>query len=205
MSIIQEITTWISLHYLELAGTLSGIAGVLLTARQIIWCWPVNMISVCSYMVVFYKAEYYLLSGLQVFYLVLVIYGWFHWKYGAGEKKKLPVTTMRLRLFILVMLVIAAGGAATGMLMAKYAETDTPYLEAYLTVSSIASTWLGARKILENWLIWLVIDTAFVITFIRDEMYPTVVLYVFYIILAIYGFSEWRTDYRKNMGRCVSP
>jgi nicotinamide mononucleotide transporter len=134
--------------------------------------------------------------SLQGYYLLISIYGWYNWTRGkpGTESEKLSVTRIRLLtafilsiIFILLWLIIA-------ILLSKLTDSDVPWGDALITAGSIIATWMLARKILEHWIVWIVVDAISVGLYLYKDMYPTVFLYFIFTVIAIFGFYRWKKD-----------
>lgn len=137
---------------------------------------------------------------LAVYYVIVGVYGFFHWKYGGKRGQTLPIQT-RTWLFHLVgcgLCLLASVAVAQGLLMIG---SDYPYLDAATTVFSLFTTWLAARKVLENWLYWVVIDAVYVWLYWVKGAPVYAGLMVFYTILAAVGFFVWLSNYRSYPNR----
>lgn len=196
---MQDLLTWISNHSIELAGTVAGIAGVWLTTRQLVWCWPVSLINVLSYIYVFYVARLYADFGLQFFYLALTIYGWYNWLYGGEKKTKLAISRMTTVSFARYFVIGTAGFIFLGIMLDRYTDASLPYLDSLVSVWSIICTLLMAQKKLESWIIWVIVDSIYIGINIYKDLHITAVLYLFYTIIAAYGYFNWRRDYLANL------
>lgn len=195
---MNDIWFWITQNYIELTGTIAGIAGALLTTRQIIWCWPVNLVNVACYIYVFFVSRNFAYFGLQIFYLVITLYGWYHWRYGGEGESELKVSRLSMKMFLWFLVLVAAGTSALGFILDKYTADTMPFLGSLLSISALICTFLSARKLLESYLIWIVIDMISIGMFMYQKMYPTVVLFISYTSIAVYGYYLWKKDYLKR-------
>jgi nicotinamide mononucleotide transporter len=176
----------------EIVGVLTGILGVWLTTRQKIWCWPVGIVSVAAFIVVFFRAKLYAAMGLQVVYVGLLAYGWHAWLHGGEGQVALRVSRVPRRLaFGLAVAAAAATGIAGYWLRARTDEA-LPYLDGFTTSFSLVAQWMQARKYLENWLLWVVVDVVYVGMSLSQGLTLTAGLYAVYIGLALLGFRDWR-------------
>jgi nicotinamide mononucleotide transporter len=176
----------------EIVGVLTGILGVWLTTRQKIWCWPVGILSVSAFIVVFFRAKLYAAMGLQVVYVGLLAYGWHAWLHGGEGQVALRVSRVPRRLaFGLAVAAAAATGIAGYWLRARTDEA-LPYLDGFTTSFSLVAQWMQARKYLENWLLWVVVDVVYVGMSLSQGLMLTAGLYAVYIGLALLGFRDWR-------------
>lgn len=176
----------------ELVGVVAGILGVWLTTRQKIWCWPTGFVSVLAFTVVFFRAKLYAAMGLQFVYVGLIGYGWYAWLHGGAGHGALAVSRIPRR--VLAGLAAAGAGATLALGFWLHAHTDQalPYLDAFATSFSLAAQWMQARKHLENWTVWVVVDVVYVGMSVTQGLNLTAGLYAIYIGLAFLGFRDWR-------------
>jgi nicotinamide mononucleotide transporter len=168
------------------------LLAVYLTARQVIWCWPLGMVSVVLYAVVFQQARLYADMGLQGLYFVLAAYGWWAWLRGGKSHQGLVVTRATGRLLLVLALLGLTASASLGRGLARWTDASLPYMDSTLTCFSIAAQWMQTRKLLEAWLVWLAVDVFYVGMFLYKRLYPTAALYAVFLYLAGLGFVEWR-------------
>jgi nicotinamide mononucleotide transporter len=176
----------------EIVGVVTGILGVWLTTRQKIWCWPVGLVSVLAFVVVFFRARLYGAMALQFVYVGLILYGWYSWLYGGEDHRALAVSRVPRRLALF----LAAGGlAATGLIgfwLGRHTNEALPYLDGCTTSFSLVAQWMQARKHLENWLVWVAVDVIYVGMGLSQGLTLTAALYLAYVGLAILGLRDWR-------------
>ncbi|MGB5296536.1 MAG: nicotinamide riboside transporter PnuC [Thermoanaerobaculia bacterium] len=183
---------------LELVAVVLTLFAVYLTARQILWCWPLAMVSVTLYALVFYQAKLYADMGLQGLYFGLAIYGWWAWRHGGEDHGELYVTlaTTRMRL---VLVVIGAGvGILLGQTLSRFTDASLPFMDSALTSFSIVGQWMQTRKLLEAWLVWLGVDVFYVGMFLYKGLYLTAALYAVFLVLAVMGFLSWRRSMEEG-------
>lgn len=189
------MTLW-GMNTLELIAVALGIAGVTLTIYQNIWCWPVGLAMVSLYIYIFFGAKLYSDAGLHVVYVGLQLYGWHQWLRGGPGHNTLPVSRQGPRLFLGWMLVGLAGTAALGFAMQRFTDAALPYWDAATTSLGLIAQWLMARKVLESWLFWLIVDVMAVGIYYTKELYPTAVLYLIFLALATWDLIAWNNAYR---------
>jgi nicotinamide mononucleotide transporter len=185
--------TWI-----EIIAVVFGLLCVLLTIRQNIWCWPTGLVQVSLYIVIFHDAKLYSDLILHVIYVVLQVYGWYHWLYGGRERSKLPVTRMPSLHLGAWIAVCIAGTAVWGWFMATYTDAAVPYPDAFTTVASLVAQWLMARKKLASWYFWIAVDIVAINVYLYKALYPTAGLYAVFLVLATIGFFAWRKTISKD-------
>ncbi len=181
---------------LEVVAVVITLAAVYLTTRQVIWCWPLGMVSVTMYAFVFYGARLYADMGLQGLYFGLAVYGWWAWLHGAEDRGELAVTTTSPRTWAVVLVLATVGGVLLGQVLNRLTDASLPFMDSLLTSFSIAAQWMQTRKLLESWLLWLAVDVLYVGMFLYKDLQPTAGLYGIFLILAALGFVEWK----RSMG-----
>jgi len=168
------------------------LAAVYLTVRQVVWCWPLGMVSVTMYAWVFYEARLYADMGLQGLYFVLSAYGWWAWLRGGEDHGALRVSVASARGRLWLLALGALGGAVLGRALSLLTDAALPFMDSTLTSFSIVAQWLQTRKLLEAWLVWLTVDVLYVGMFVYKGLYPTAGLYAVFLYLAALGLVEWR-------------
>ena len=154
--------------------------------------------NVSLYTVVFYNSGLYSDMGLQVVYLVLSVYGWHQWLRGGEGHTRLHVSRASPRVWI----ISAAVAVMFWFALATYTSTlpgvSLPYLDSALVTLSLVAQWMMTRKILENWILWIVADIVYVPMFIYKQLYVTAALYLVFLGLATMGLIQWRRSFARN-------
>jgi nicotinamide mononucleotide transporter len=182
----------VTAHPFEVVGVLTGVLGVWLTTRQKIWCWPVGIVSVACFVVVFFGAKLYGAMVLQGVYIVLLAYGWHAWSRGSDGRSALRVTRVPPGLAAALAAVGAAATVTGGLWLGARTDEALPWLDGFTTSFSLVAQWMQARKLLENWLVWVVVDLAYVGMSLSQGLTLTAGLYAVYVGLAALGFRDWR-------------
>jgi len=182
-----------SLSVAEIVAVASALAYLLLAIRRNIWCWFFAAVSTTIYVVLFIQAKLYMESLLNIFYLAMAVYGWYAWRYGGGRKaEELPITSWPLSVHAAALLVILAASATTGWILDTYTDAAFPYADSATTIAAIWTTFLVARKVLENWWYWLVIDSISIYLYWSRDLPLTALLFVLYVALIPVGLAAWR-------------
>lgn len=197
-AIWTTIIAGLAANPLETVAALFGIVSVWLSTREHIASWPTAIVNVALYFVVFQRAQLYADMGLQLVYLVLSVYGWYEWQYGGAGRTVLPVSrTTRAQALVLVPLGLA-GSLGLGLLLARTTDAALPWLDSALAVTSLLAQWMMTRKLLENWLVWIVADVAYVAMFVSKGLFVTAALYAVFLVLAAKGYFDWRRSWQAR-------
>jgi len=182
---------------LEWVGALTCIACVYLAAIQNIWNWPIAIISVIAYTIVFYKSMLYGDAGLQVYFLGTSIYGWYFW-IKKKERHEKPVTSLSTKEYLLVFIATAVLSLLLGLFLKHFTPTNVPYIDGFCTAVSFIAQILMTRKVLQNWALWIFVDICYVPLYIYKNLYVTAILYIVLLVLAWLGHVDWQKEYRKS-------
>lgn len=194
MSPVDQILEWIA--------AISGILCVFLLTRENIWAWIFGLLSVTIYVYIFWINKLYSDTILHVVYVLLNAYGLYVWTRrsknpGSSQSELLPITWLPdiQRWGYLILIVI--GSLLWGYGMHRYTDASYPYPDAFTTVASLVAQYLIARKRLENWMIWIVVDIVAIVIYGLKGIWVTSGLYVVYLVLSVMGYREWK---RKMAG-----
>lgn len=179
----------------ELLATLLALAYVVLAIREQRLCFVAGFASALLYLWVFWQVRLYMEAGLQIFYAMISLYGWWHW--GGGDKHSLQISTWPRTRHLKALGTIAVGTGISGGIMATQTDAAMPFVDSFTTVSAVLTTWMVARKILENWLYWIVIDIVSALMYVDRGLWVTAGLFTLYTLLALAGYLEWRRHYRS--------
>lgn len=181
---------------LETAGVLTGIACVWLAARNSVWNFPVAIISCSLYLVIFGEARLYSDAGLQVAFIALAIYGWVVWsrRAGAAQAAEVPISRTPGRLALGLAGAGLAYALVAGYLFANHTDAALPYWDSSSTAISLVAQVLLSRRNIENWLLWIGVDVAYVGMYWHRHLYLTSGLYIVFLGLALYGYWQWRRE-----------
>jgi nicotinamide mononucleotide transporter len=182
----------------ELTAAALAIAYVLVAIRASPWCWPLAIASSAIYVYVFAGARLYMDGVLNVFFAAMAVYGWFQWRRGGPDRGALPISHAPARVHAAVLSVLVALTLVSGMLLARYTNQAWPYVDSFIAWASVATTWLAARKLLENWLYWVAIDALAIPVYVNRGLNATAVLFGVYVVLALVGWASWQREYRAR-------
>ena len=199
MQIIHALQDWWQHQtWLEIIGVITGLLCVYLAARNNIWNWPFAIISVGIYIFIFFNSRLYADMGLQFYFMGMNIYGWYYWSHKPATEKKIPVLRITKKEIILSVIAIVIFTIFLGSVL-KYTPASYPYLDSFCTACSLIAQVLLARKVLENWLIWVFADIIYVCVYIFKHLDLTAVMYAIYVAIAVFGYIDWKKEYKKQL------
>lgn len=184
---------WQQQTWPELLGFTTGLLCVYLAAKNIIWNWPLAIISVISYAFIFYQKHLFADTGLQVYFLAMNIYGWYHWSKRSALDNLAPVVRITNSQILLSIGGVVFVTFFLGSVL-KYTTASYPYLDSFCAACSVVAQVLLARKVLENWLIWVFVDIIYVGIYIFKDLHITAIMYGVYIPIAVLGYMDWKKE-----------
>ncbi len=198
MSFLPAVEEWLKQQTpLEISGVVTGLICVYLAAKNNILNWPFAIVSVIIYIFIFFESKLYADMGLQVYFLVMNIYGWYFWGKHAKTASKTPVSRIKPSEVMISVFAIIAFTAIIGFLLRKNTDAAFPFIDSFCTACSIVAQVFLARKVLENWLIWIFVDIIYVGVYLSKNLDITAAMYAIYIIIALMGYVQWRRDWMK--------
>jgi len=176
----------------EVAAVLLALAYLVLAIRENSACWIAAILSTGIYIVLMFRVGLYMESALQLFYIAMAVYGWYSWTHGEGPDHRLPVISWKPAQHVLPLAAILVFSALSGFLLSNLTDAAMPYLDSFTTWGAIITTWMVARKIIQNWHYWFVIDSVSVYLYVSRGLWLTALLFVLYLVLIVIGYREWR-------------
>ena len=177
--------------FLEIFAVSSAIIYLILAAKEDVKCWYAALFSSLLYMYIMYSAGLIMESFLQIFYICMAIYGWYIWSNRINYEHKLKITRWKKKYHFYAIITVTALAIISGFLLEKYTHAALPFLDAFTTWGAIITTYMVAKKIIENWIYWFVIDLISIYLFISRELYLTSLLFFIYLIIIIFGYRSW--------------
>jgi nicotinamide mononucleotide transporter len=178
----------------EWVAVLLAFGYLLLAVRQNAWCWACAMASSAIFFVLFARGGLVMQAALQVFYIGMGAYGWWAWRRGSAQGAALPVSRWRAGRHAVAIAALLAASAVNGWIVARAQGGWVPYADAFVAWVSVLATWMVARKVLENWLYWIVVDSVAAALYWSQGFHATAVLFVAYVVIAVRGYFAWRAD-----------
>ena len=176
-----------------------AIAYLLLAMRENILCWYCALLSTAIYTVLLWNVSLLMESALNVYYMAMAGYGWWQWRQGGGNQEGARIRTLDRSWHIIFILAILLISMVNGYWLTEHTTAAWPYVDSMTTWASVITTWMVARKVLENWLYWIVIDGVSVFLYIDRGLYLTALLFMGYVVIAVFGYLAWRRHYLAGL------
>ena len=179
-------------------AVLFGVAYILLAAKESLWTWLFAFLSTIIYTILFWEGALVSSSLLNFYYMIMAVYGFILWRNGGDDSEALEVTRWSLKTNILLIFGGIVSSIVLGYISDTYTEANYAYLDTFVMVFSIIATWMLAKKVLENWLYWIVIDSTAIVLYWKSGYLATIVLFTLYVVLAVYAYYTWSKSYSKK-------
>ena len=178
-------------NWLEITAVIFAILYLTLAVKQNILCWIAGIISSVLYFFIMQKAGLYMEAYLQVFYVVMGIYGWSQWSASNASNPSFIVNTWSKYQHMIAISIILALSLLSGFLLERYTDAALPFLDALVSWGAVVATYMVAKKLLENWIYWFVIDATSIFLFIERGLWLSAVLFVTYLVIIFFGYQSW--------------
>ncbi len=191
--IIQGAT---QMHAWEAVAVILSLAYLLFAMKESLWCWYCAFFSTLIYTILFWKVNLLMDSALQVYYLLMAIYGWQQWRqHNNGSKKNtIEINRWPLQNHLMAIAGVLIVSSLSGYYLDNHTQAAWPYVDSFTTWASVLTTYMVAKKVLENWLYWIVIDSVACLVYIDRGLYFTALLFAAYVVIVVFGFFSWRRD-----------
>ena len=176
---------------MEIFAVLFAIIYLLLAVKQDVRCWYAAILSSSLYFFIMLSAKLYMEAYLQIFYILMAVYGWLQWNKVNVNKTKFIVRTWSIKQHVIVISMILMFAYISGSLLNIYTKAALPFIDAFTTWGAIVATYMVAKKLLENWIYWFVIDSISILLFLSRELYLTSILFFVYLIIIYFGYRSW--------------
>ncbi|GAB5417211.1 MAG: nicotinamide riboside transporter PnuC [Crocinitomicaceae bacterium] len=214
---MEEIGFWegffngvLGTSLLEWIGVLAGVVYVILASYRSIWCWLFAFISSSLYVYLCFQYDLFIESGLQLFYVAMAVVGWISWKNEEpkdssqvldakdDQSNKVNIKVWPIRIHVINVFASGAVAFVLGWIFDVYTTQANPYMDAFTTVYSLLATFMVTRRVLENWVYWIVIDAVSILLYYDRGLYLSVALYALFTVLALIGLIAWWKEYNTQ-------
>lgn len=185
------------MSHLEIAAFILNVLGVWLTSKQYRICWLVNIAAVVLYMIIFYQVHLYADAMLQGVFIIMQLYGWLSWS-GASQAQPVHPAYMNKAVMARSLLTGTAAGLVLGLLFSTYTQASLPWLDSMLASFSLVASYWAARKYIESWAMWCVLDALYVLMYLYKSLNLTAFLYFIFILLALNGWRMWKKQWQAG-------
>jgi nicotinamide mononucleotide transporter len=185
--------TYLQTHWIELVGAILSLIYLDLSIRQKVSLWFYGIVSSLFYIVIFFQTKFYADMSLQFYYVAISIYGWMNWEKEKSEDgEELPAHQLSKRLILNLVLATGLIYVVYYLILSRFTDSTIPKADSLVGALSVVGTWMLARKLIENWLVWIVADALCVALYVYKGLYPTAILFVIYTAMAGVGYWQWR-------------
>ncbi|MEM9026648.1 MAG: nicotinamide riboside transporter PnuC [Verrucomicrobiota bacterium] len=199
---IQEQLVWATGgSWFEYIAVVASVAYVVLAAAKSVWCWPMALLSSAIYTAILWNQRLYQDAYLHIYYLLMAVYGLWVWtrrreSVESQVSEELPVVVWHWKIHLLGAVCVSAVALTLGYVFDTKTDADFAYWDSFTTWFAVFATFLVTRKVLENWIYWVVLDIIWAVIYWKKGLHVTSGLMVFYTIFAAYGFVNWYRSWR---------
>ena len=180
-------------HWLDITTTVLGLAYILLEYKASVWMWVVGFFMQSLGIVLYYQKGLYADCGMEFYYLAMTVYGFIAWMRHQQKKQELPIRHMPLRMAMIWVVAGLAIWALIYFVLSRFTNSTVPVADAFTTAFSIVGIWALARKYLEQWLVWIVVDVVTCFLYFYKDIPFKASLYALYVVIAVLGYFKWRS------------
>lgn len=192
-------TAWQAMSGWELTAVLLSVLYLVLAIRQNPWCWPAAFCSTAIFAVLFWNVSLLMESALHIYYLAMAVYGAWAWRKGvSGQGGTLPIIRWRASQHLLAITAIVVLTLISGTLLSDNTSAVRPYLDSFTSWGAVITTWMVTRKVLENWVYWLVFDGLSIVLFLDRGLLLTAGLFMLYEAMVLVGMWKWWHAYKRQ-------
>ncbi|MEM0910611.1 MAG: nicotinamide riboside transporter PnuC [Pseudomonadota bacterium] len=199
MTIQDFVSGFLGASSIEIIASISGFICVFLIIKRNIWCWFFGFIQVTLFTHVFFESKLYSNAGLHVIYMFLQIYGWWNWRHHRDSEKDLIVEHSGAAFMSYVAASAVLSTLLLGYIMQTYTNANMAFLDAFIACTSLIAQVLLTRRYWFNWVLWICVNVVSIYVYFQQGLYPTVLLYSCFLIMCLFGVTEWLKKYRAQL------
>ena len=184
--------------YWEWLAVLLSIAYVVLVVKENSWCWPAAFVSTAIYTVLFFDVNLYMESALNIYYLLMAVYGWSQWRSKVMEGEDKPIVSWSGKFHLVIICTCLLLVFVTAISLEYFTDQDFAYIDSFTTLFAVVTTYMVTQKVLQNWLYWIVIDSVSIFLYLQKGFALTALLFVGYLIIAVVGWLKWKQHYYEQ-------
>ncbi|MGF7081711.1 nicotinamide riboside transporter PnuC [Mucilaginibacter sp. UYCu711] len=205
MAILHTLQTWWQQQsLLEVIGVITGLLCVYLAAKNIIWNWPIAIISTAIYIYIYGKTGFYADMFQYIYLCITSMYGWYNWTHHPVTENTVPITKICKSQIIWSVIIVLVATPTLGYTLIRFASIlhynppAYPYIDSFCTCCSFIAQYFLTRKIVENWLIWIFVDIIYTVIYFKKDLQITAGMFAILIIIAVFGYIDWKRDWKKQ-------
>lgn len=190
---------------IEITGAVIGLIYLYLEYKANVWLWPVGIVMSIFYVVIFFHGKFYADAAVYLYYIGANAYGLFQWtrsrKKTLGEDEvttDLPITHVPAKRILPLVAITFTLWMILYLILRTVTDSPIPLGDAFTTAVSIVATWMLAQKYLEQWMLWIVVNIVSTILYFWKGLYPTGILFIVYVIVAVLGYFRWKKEMVKD-------
>jgi nicotinamide mononucleotide transporter len=183
---------------LEVTAFIVSVLGVWLTTARSLWNYPFSLLSVALYGLIFFQVKLYADMALQGIFALTLLYGLYEWLRGRSASGEIVVARIRGTEILISLIVGAALALALGYALETHTDASLPWADSLLLAGSLIGSVWAARRRLESWWVWIIVDVLYVGLYLRKELYLTSILYAAFVVLAVLGLRRWRVALERQ-------
>ena len=199
MSLTEFLGGMFGTRAIEIVAATFGLINVVLIIRRSMWNYPFGIAMVILYCWIFYEARLYSDALLQIFFLVIQVFGIFWWLKGRDDTGLVMARDLSPQSAGMAAMIAMIGTAALGYSMNTWTDAALPYWDACTTVLSVIAQILMARRYLQSWLVWITVDVLAIGIYLTKDLTPTAALYALFLCLSIAGYLRWKNSMAKGV------
>lgn len=178
--------------YIEILGVLLGLLYIWLEYRANVWLWLAGIVMPALYIFIYYRSGFYADVGISIYYILAGLYGWISWKRRPAGKSRVLIGRTPRRYILPLIVILALVSAVLISILINFTDSTVPYGDGFTTALSVVALWMLARKYVEQWLVWVVVDAVSAGLYLYKGLYPTGGLYLLYSVIAVFGYFKWK-------------
>jgi nicotinamide mononucleotide transporter len=184
---------------LECFAFVTGLLSVWLTAKMRVSNWPIGIVSVACYFIIFIHVKLYADASLQIFFVVFGLYGWIAWKKAEGQSKvEIPTARISRGGWLMGIGCTLLATVAFAQILQRLTDSPVAWIDSSLTASSLLATWAEAKRDLRNWWVWIMVDVVSIPLYWTRHLPLTSLLYLIFLLICVYGLARWVKDEQRR-------
>ncbi len=186
---------------LEIFAVIISVIGVGLTIKRTMWCWLFNFFAFVLYAYLFFTFKLYGETILQLFFMLVNFYGFYHWFKGKQQDHEIRIEPIAIGAVFIQMLIAALGGLLFGLSLHYFTDAALPMLDSQLAAFSLLATYWTSRKHIATWVLWVFVDIVYVAMFLYKDLFLTAGLYAAFVAMAAFGWWQWEQVKKKQLSQ----